>query len=244
MLKTIQISAFFFLLLLNFCTPPEIDYNEINNLIAQHKYEQAIQEINQYKESTSNLLEKQKLEQLYITADKALLFADIRLRLRKGDTLQLKTIMDSIFKNIQTKDSLAQRWYYFDYYFNQAQYYALKNDSAQQVDNLLKATTYPVKEIRFKINVFIDLAFHYAELGEFEKAREWLDKALRSFDKDEHKGLLLDVYIAYMNGDYSRADSILTLVPQENKNLNWQRIETFFNLYLKSLTLKNRFKLW
>lgn len=226
------------------CSSPEIDYNELNKLIAARHYNQAILKIEEYRNYINNQLELQKLNQLYIFADKALLFNNLKRKLLLRDTLDVRTEMNVIFKQIQAKDSLTQRWYYFDYYLSQGEFCLISGDSSKRVSNLLKAVQYPVKNIQKKITVFLDLSFHYAEEKHFEKAREWLDKAMRSFEKNEHKGKLLDVYMAYMNGDYIKADSILAMVPQENKNLNWQRVESFFNLYLHSLSLKDRFRLW
>jgi len=243
MTRFFRVLTYFSFLLVS-CIPQEIDYNELNRLIENEQYEMAISKIVKYKDATSNHLELQKLNQLYIFADKSLLFKKIQTRLNSKDTCCIKDDLDLIFSKIQSKDSLSQRWYYFDYYLCQGQYYSLVNDSSKQVRNLLKAVEYPVADLQKKINIFLDLAFHYAELNQFEKAREWLDKALRSFNKNEHKGQLLYAYMAYMNGDYLKADSILIFVPKENKNLNWQRVESFFNLYVHSLSLKNRFRLW
>lgn len=236
--------AISFSLCLFFCVPQEIDYALLNKLIASKKYEQAIEKIEEYRGSTSNLLELQKLNQLYISADKSLLFKKVNTKLNNKDTINFKLEMDSIHQQILAKDSLSQRWYYFDFYWNQGKYFSLYGDSSKQIKNLLKAVEYPVREIQKKMNVFLDLAFHFAELNQFEKAREWLDKALRTFNKKDIKGQLLDVYMAYMNGKYAKADSILSVVPKENKNLNWQGVESFFNLHKDSLSLKNRFRLW
>lgn len=226
------------------CESPKIDFNELNTLISDEKYEMAISKIEVYKETTANLLDNQKLDQLYITADKALLFNKLNSKLEKKDSTGVIQELKFILSKIQQKDSLTQRWYYFDYYLSRGQYFSLINDSAKQVLNLLKAIEYPAKDIQKETNIFLDLAFHYARIEQFESAREWLDKALRSFNRDENEGELLEVYMAYMNGAYFKADSLLTLVPDKNKNFNWQRVATFFNLYRDSLSLKNRFRLW
>jgi len=232
------------IILLISCATPEIDYNELNALIADKKYETAMSKIEVYKGTTANMLENQKLDQLYIAADKGLIFNTLNSRLAKNDSSGIDLELKVILQKIQQKDSLNQRWYYFDYYVSRGQYFSLLGDSAKQVYNLLKAIEYPAKNVQKRTEVFLDLAFHYARIKQFEDAREWLDKALRSFNKDEIEGKLLDVYMAYMNGSYLKADSLLSIVPAENKNFNWQRVTTFFNLYKDSLSLKNRFRLW
>jgi len=237
-------SAVFFSLLIFSCSAQKIDYDELGSLIKNNQSEQALIKIQAYKETTRNTLELQKLEQLYISADKNLLFKELSLKLAKQDTSEIKNDLQQILQKIAQKDSLAQRWYYFDYYKSQADYFALMSDSARQVKALLRTGAYPVKDIQKRINVCFDLAFHYARLKQFESAREWLDKSLRSFEKSDQQGPLLNVYMEFMNGNFSRADSILKEVPAENKTLNWQRVERFFNLYLNSLSLKNRFRLW
>ena len=242
-MKSATPAVFFYLLVLS-CSTQKIDYDELGSLIKNDQSEQALIKIKAYKETTRNPLELQKLNQLYISADKNLLFKELSVRLAKQDTSGIKNDLQQILQKIEQKDSLAQRWYYFDYYKSQADFFSLMSDSAGQVKALLRTGAYPVKDIQKRINVCFDLAFHYAQLKQFDIAREWLDKALRSFEKNDHHGPLLNVYMEFMNGNFNRADSILKEIPAENKTLNWQRVESFFNLYLNSLSLKNRFRLW
>lgn len=226
------------------CSSRKIDYQKINKSLASKEYQQAIQQIDGYRQFMLTPLDQKKLNQLYITADKGLLFDNLENIISAGDSIELKAELVSIKQQIQSRDSLAQRWYFFDFYLAQSHYHRILKDSSNQLNNLLLAVEYPVRDIQKKIDAFLDLAFYYANTAQFEKAREWLDKALRSFNKSDMDGKLLDVYMAYMNGNYSKSDSILALIPQKNKNSSWQRIESFFNLYLNSLSLKNRFRLW
>ena len=174
-IKSVSIAILTFLF--TFCTSPKIDYQKINQFLANKEYQQAIRQIDGYREFMLTPQDQKKLNQLYISADKGLLFDNLENIISTGDSIKLKAELASIKQQIQSRDSLTQRWYFFDYYLAQSHLHRILNDSLNQLNYLLMAVEYPVRDVQKKINAFLDLAFYYGKTGQFEKAREWLDKA-------------------------------------------------------------------
>jgi hypothetical protein len=95
-----------------------------------------------------------------------------------------------------------------------------------------------VREAYFK------LAFLYASEQEYVKAREMMDKAMRTMNFNEMNPVLQQVFLDYMEGKFKKARLELSKVDRRSLDKSWQPFEIFLTKYSDSLTMEERFKLW
>lgn len=159
----------------------------------------------------------------------------------RQDTAQAIRALNKARKSIQAKDALSQRWYWFDYYERKAR--LMRNlGRVNWADTLARIVDYPAPEPRQKTDIMFELARYHAGNQEFVKAREWLDKAMRTFGPEQIKGVYGDIYLHYMDGHFSKAESLLNI--SDDVAYPWSEVRQFLNAHVDSLTLEDRFKLW
>jgi hypothetical protein len=217
-----------------------VNLEPIDKLIKEKQYDEAInriQAINLPPFPDSLLI--RRLKQRELLARKGKLFSGLN-----GDSEKIENQLSLIKSRINKMDSLRARWFFFDYYENLAKYALFNSDRKSWMAYIEKLEHLPTSEPDIKTALFIDAAFYLAENGDFENARNWMDKAMRRIELEEDRILLESVYEKYMNGRFKEADSILSQNKGSLENFHWKRIQSFLNLYTDSLTLKNRFRLW
>ncbi len=141
-------------------------------------------------------------------------------------------------------DTLQKRWLWHDYYSLLSRYMALKKDSSAWVSTGVKALDYPTRKHQADIMHMQDYAFYFARQKKYLKARDWLDRAIRSFDRKYVSGPYMDVYQDYFDGKFESAFERLKNIPDDKKIKQWRSVQKFFKLYAKYLTTENRYRLW
>ena len=233
------------LILLFFSCSEDIDLKPIDELIKQKKYVEALETIRDIENlSISDSLILKRIKHRKVLAKKGQVFLRLDRLFFQKDTLKIKSEMILVKRFIKTTDSVTARWYYFDYYHNKGRYLLLKSNTKAWLNNTIKALEFPSSDEGLKNSLFLDIAFYYAQKNEYVTAREWLDQALRRLNIDKDETGLRQVYWHYMNGKFHSADSILNKIGNFEQKPMWKRVHIFLNLYVDSLTIKNRFRLW
>ncbi|KAA3608490.1 MAG: hypothetical protein D8M58_19645 [Calditrichaeota bacterium] len=223
----------------------DVDLKPVDNLIRQKNFSEALELINSFEGfSIDDSLTQKRINHRKVLAEKGQLFLELDSVFLEGDTVKLKINLIRIKNIIKSKDTLAARWYYFDFFKSKARYKLLKSDTSGWLFNIDKAVSFPSSEVNAKSDLFIDVAFYYAQKNKFVEARAWLDNAIRSFHINEKDTIFRDIFSHYMNGKFNKADSILTEVVDFTEEPQWQKVQSFLNLYSDSLTMENRFRLW
>ncbi len=231
-------------ILINSCVG-DVNLEPIDKLIEEKQYDEAINHIraiNLPPFPDSILI--RRLKQRELLARKGKFFSGLDTLFLSGDSVKIENQLNLIKSRINMMDSVNARWYFFDYYNNLSKYALLKSDRKNWIWNIEKLEHLPTSGPDIKTALFIDAAFYLAENGDFENARNWLDKSLRGIEIEEGNIFLERVYKKYMNGKFKVADSILYQNKGSLTSFHWKRIQFFLNLYTDSLTLQNRFRLW
>ena len=226
-------------------SPEPPDLAPVDRFITQGKLKQASDNIDSIlRRSDLDSITIRKLDHRRLLINKQMWFMPLAKGLNSKDTSGLyQRIIVSKYA-FSRYDTLKKRWFWHDYLSLLSQYYLLKKDSTKWLDYGQKALAYPAQMPMREVATMQDFAFYYARKKKFEKAREWMDRAARSFDKKSFSPALLEVYQAYVEGKYSLAYKYLKHIPLKKKRIHWQRMELFFKFYKDSLNQKNRYRLW
>ncbi len=226
-------------------SPEPPDLASVDRFITQGKLKQASNKIDTILHRADlDSITIRKLDHRRLLINKQMWFMPLANGLNRKDTSGLYQRIKLSKYSFSIYDTLKKRWFWHDYLSLLSQYYLLKKDSAKWLDYGQKALTYPAQIPMREVARMQDFAFYYARKKKFGKAREWMDRAARSFDKKSFSPALLEVYQAYVDGKYSQAYKYLRRIPSEKKQVHWQRMEQFFKLYKDSLNQKNRYRLW
>ncbi|MCB9056985.1 MAG: hypothetical protein H6627_00330 [Calditrichae bacterium] len=222
----------------------EIDFKRINALMDNEQFEETIRYIKSINTQTiTDSLDLKRLNHKLLLATKAVEFYKIKYSLNNDDTSGFIILMDSLYQVILGMDSLKGRWYKFDYHFLEAKYYLKKQDKNNWFKAIVKSLDFPTERQDNKISATMDIAFYYAEKRQYEEAREWMDKAVRSLDISQNKQYG-KIYTEYMNGNFKNAAELTKTNIQNQETKHWQQFHSFLKLYADSLTMENRFRLW
>jgi tetratricopeptide (TPR) repeat protein len=158
--------------------------------------------------------------------------------------LQAEKNIDSIKLVIKHINKSQKEFYLFDFYYRSAILDSAKNDNENYLKNMEKAVEYSTNEHENLWRLYEKIAFYYAQQGEYTKARENLDKALRKTDLNRITEKLKQIFTIYMNGDFIKARDLLIALPDSTKDQHWETTQMFLDKYAHKLTMEDRFKLW
>jgi hypothetical protein len=231
-------------LCLNACTE-KVDINEIDSLMAHGNYREAVK-ILRKSNSTSGLnqVEKQRIRVRLMKAERILYFENLDKYIYERNWDKAAAEADNLKTEIDKMDKKIAAPYYFDYYYKRSQVDSVLIGIDQWKRNLDLALNHYTPDYRYEQEIYLKQAFYYSLTGEFVKAREMMDKAMRKMSITEIDSTLKQSFLLYMEGKFKDSRERLSSVEIKYKNEIWQKFELFLALYGDSLTMQERFKLW
>jgi len=239
------ISITVLIILIAACSQDEANLETVDSLITIGKYEQAGKILHNFEmKSYSDTVQVKRIKarirtlerkRFFKTPDK---FIDVKMWDKADKSL------DSLQRRINLLEKHRKQPYLFDYFYRKSIIDSALGKAEKSVQDMEQAVKHYTGEHEKLWRLYEKLAVYYAEQGEFVKARENLDKALRKTDLNNIKPELRRVFSLYMNGSFLKARDSLEVIPDSLKDKHWKTAQKFFEKYADKLTMEDRFRLW
>ncbi len=240
--RSLMILALLFISCSGDKAPP--NFSRIDSLIAGGNPGLARGEIERALKEVADSTDIKKLRHRLRLVDIREFYDPVYKALTNGDTSGIRArVLSKTTAAIKT-DSIAARWYLFDANIVGARLDSMRGDWKGWAESLNKALDYPTPSVYQKTDICFLLARHAMERKAYDEGRAFLDRALRGFPKKDFSGELTDIYLLYMNGEFTAAFDGLKGLDEKELPGRWKKVRTFLAKYKDRLTLKDRFKLW
>ncbi len=222
---------------------PDID--SIDSLIHIGKYNEALNILNDGKDiSGLKPVEKKRIQTRILKVERILFFQPLDNLIKRRNWEAAGEYADSLKKTIDKLDLERFEPYNFDFYYKKSIIDSNQLGTEVWCKGLKTALNFYTPEYEKEQHIHEQLAFYFAEKGEFTIAREHIDKSLRKLSISSMDPQLKEVFKLYMEGEFKLAYDNLKKVNNDIKNKHWLTTQLFLEKYGSSLTMEGRFKLW
>ena len=227
------------------CSEDEANLDAVDSLINIGQYEKAGEILHNFEmKSYSDTVQVKRIKSRIRTLERKRFFKNPDHYISQKEWQTAGNSLDGLQRDIDRMDKHRRQPYLFDYFYRKSLIDSALGKRDKSVTDMEQAVKHYTGEHEKLWRLYEKLAFYYAEKGEFVKARENLDKALRKTDLNQIEPGLQKVFSLYMNGEFIKARDVLAEVPDSLKDYHWQRAQLFFEKYADKLTMEDRFRLW
>ncbi len=227
------------------CSEEKADFGAVDSLITAGQYQKAGEILRNFEmKSYDDTMQVKRIKARIRTLERKRFFKSPDKYISEKQWHKAAYSLDSLKNGISRMPKHRKQPYLFDYYYRKALIDSAQGDIEKSVQDMEQAVEYYTGEHQNLWRTYEKLAFYYAQQGEFVKARENLDKALRKTDLNNINPRLQTVFSLYMNGHFEAARDSLQGIPDSLKDEHWKTAQIFFDKYADKLPMDHRFRLW
>lgn len=236
---------FFLLIYLHSCSDTKPSLKDIDSLIVQHKYQQALQLTqSELKKDFSDTLDYKRLKKRIKTIERKQFFASIEQEIEQDNWQIANTNWKKVYFTFNNSSKSLQKKYGFDLYYLKSSIDSALSDSSAFWQSVKRSLEFNTANHLLQRQRYEKLGIHLASRDSLKEARECFDRSIRKVRSHQLNPALLKVYSAYMEGNFNNCRDELNAIPDSLQNNHWRRLQKFLNLYAAKLTSEERFKLW
>ncbi len=227
------------------CSEEEVNLDTVDSLLIVGEYDRAGEMLHNYEmRSYSDTVQVKRINARIRTLKRKRFFKSPDKYISAKEWQKAFYALDSLQSRINRMPKDDKEPYLFDYFYRKAVIDSALGENEKSITDMEQAVEYYTSEHEKLWRLYENLAFYYARQGEYDKARENLDKALRKTDYNKIDSRLQNVFTLYMNGRFLKARDSLRAAPDSVKDKHWRTAQLFFEKYADKLTMKERFRLW